>query len=277
MLGGDIVVQSSPAGSCFSFAIDATLTDSCLEDFIAPQGEVLGLAPGQETYRILIVDDVPENRLLVAKILSKVGFIVAEAENGLHAVGLWQSWHPHLILMDIRMPVLDGYGAARAIRDLEQEINQSPVTSVPKTVILALTASAFQEQTQHILAAGCDDIIIKPLQSEILLNKIAQYLKVEYVYQQSSVEVINPHTADSQGVNLAQLKFLLGHQNTEWLTQVQQAAVQGNDELIVQLVQQIPPGQDATEFSQYEAMAIALSDLARNFQFEKIIEIIQQV
>lgn len=277
MLGGDIMVQSSPQGSCFSFAIDATITDSFLEDSIQLQGEVLGLAPGQDAYRILIVDDVPENRLLVAKILGKVGFVVAEAENGLQAVGLWQSWHPHLILMDIRMPVLDGYGAARAIRDLEQEIHQSPVTNVPKTVILALTASAFQEQTQHILGAGCDDIIIKPLQSDILLNKIAQYLKVEYVYQQSPVEVVNAHTSDSQGINLAQLKFLLSQKPAEWLTQVQQAAVQGNDELIVQLVQQISSEQEATEFSQYEELATALSDLARNFQFEKIIEIIQQV
>ncbi len=277
MLGGDIVVKSSPVGSCFSFAIDATLTNSCLEDTIPLQGEVLGLAPGQETYRILIVDDVPENRLLVAKILGKVGFAVAEAENGLQAVGLWQSWHPHLVLMDIRMPVLDGYGAARAIRELEQEISQSPVASVSKTVILALTASAFQEQTQHILAAGCDDIIIKPLQSEILLNKIAQYLKVEYVYQHSPLEAINPNTSDSQELSLAQLQILLRQQPTVWLTQVQQAAVQGNDELIIQLVRQIHPEQEAGESSQQEALAIALSDLARNFQFEKIIEIIHQV
>lgn len=277
MLGGDIMVQSSPAGSCFSFAIDATLTDSFLENAILPQGEVLGLAPGQDTYRILIVDDVPENRLLVAKILGKVGFAIAEAENGVQAVGLWQSWHPHLILMDIRMPVLDGYGAARAIRDLEQEINQSPATSSPKTVIIALTASAFLEQKQHILASGCDDIIIKPLQSEILLNKIAQYLTVEYVYQHSPVEIVNRNTADSQGVSLAQLQFLLRQQPAAWLTQVQQAAVQGNDELIVQLVQQIPSEQEPTDSSQQEELAVTLNDLARNFQFEKIIEIIHQI
>ncbi len=277
MLGGDIVVQSSPQGSCFSFAIDATLTDACFEDSIPLQGEVLGLAPGQDAYRILIVDDVPENRLLVAKILDKVGFAVAEAENGLQAVGLWQSWHPHLILMDIRMPVLDGYGAARAIRDLEQEINQSPAISSPKTIIIALTASAFQEQKQVILAAGCDDIIIKPLQSDVLLNKIAQYLKVEYIYQYSSVGVVNQNTSNSQEVDLAQLQILLRQQPAAWLAKIQQAAVQGNDQLIVQLVQQIPVEQETTGFSQHEELAITLSNLAQNFQFEKIIEIIHQV
>ena len=268
MLGGNIDVQSSPQGSCFSFAIDATLTDSFAERSTPPQGDILGLAPGQDTYRILIVDDIAENRLLVTKILGKVGFAVAEAENGLEAIDLWQAWRPQLVLMDIRMPVLDGYGAARAIRDLENNISASPI-AIPPTIILALTASAFQEQKQHILAAGCDDVIIKPLQSEILLNKIAEYLKVEYIYQHYPMEVIDRHDSDTKEANLAQLQVLLSRQTPAWLGQLQQAAAQGNDDLIVQLVQQVSPEQ--------EQLAIALNDLARNFQFEKIIEIIHQV
>lgn len=268
MLGGNISVQSSPQGSCFSFAIDATLTDSFTNRSTPPQGDILGLAPGQDPCRILIVDDIAENRLLVAKILSKAGFAVAEAENGLQAIGLWQAWRPHLVLMDIRMPVLDGYGAARAIRDLEKKISSPPAT-IPPTVILALTASAFQEQKQYILAAGCDDIIIKPLQSELLLNKIAEYLKVEYTYQYYPGDIIHHHSYDTKQANLVQLQALLSQQPPAWLGQLEQAAAQGNDDLIVQLVQQVSPEQ--------EQLAIALNDLARNFQFEKIIEIIHQV
>ncbi len=268
MLGGNISVQSSPQGSCFSFAIDATLTDSFPERSTPPQGDILGLAPGQDPCRILIVDDIVENRLLVTKILSKAGFAVAEAENGLQAIGLWQSWRPQVVLMDIRMPVLDGYGAARAIRDLEKKIS-SPPANIPPTIILALTASAFQEQKQYILAAGCDDIIIKPLQSEILFNKIGEYLKIEYIYQHYPVDIIHYHPYDTKQADLAQLPVLLSQQPPAWLGQLEQAAAQGNDDLIVQLVQQVSPEQ--------ESLSLALKDLARNFQFEKIIEILHQV
>jgi CheY-like chemotaxis protein len=102
---------------------------------------------------------------------------VREAENGQQAVALWDSWQPHLILMDMRMPVMDGYEATKRIKfHLKGQA----------TVIIALTASAFEEDRTMILSAGCDDFVRKPFQEEVLLEKIATHLGVRYVYEESS-------------------------------------------------------------------------------------------
>jgi len=264
LLGGDIAIESSPEGSSFSFAIEALITPNQPSPNPSnSEAQVLALASGQESYRILVVDDVPENRLLVNRILSPIGFTIAEAENGLQAIALWQSWHPHLILMDMLMPTLDGYEATRTIRDREQQLK------LPEpTYILALTAAAFQEQKQQILAAGCNDIILKPLQSSLLLNKIEQYLQLRYTYQEIPVNPIRQRHP-SQATTLEEIIQLLHQRPRNWLDQLQQAAAQGSDELILQLVAQIPPTQ--------ESLAMILNNLARDFQFERIIEIIHQV
>lgn len=161
------------------------------------------------------------------------------------------------------MPTLDGYEATRTIRDREQQLNLSP-----PTYILALTAVAFQEQKQQILAAGCNDIILKPLQSSMLLNKIEQCLQLRYTYQEIPVNPIH-QSHPSQTTTLEEIIQLLHQRPQDWLDQLQQAAAQGSDELILQLVAQIPPKQ--------ESLAMILNNLARDFQFERIIEIIHQV
>ena len=70
---------------------------------------------GQPIYRILVAEDVPENQQLFVTLLESVGFEVCAVENGAEAINRCQTWHPHLILMDIQMPVMDGYEATRQI------------------------------------------------------------------------------------------------------------------------------------------------------------------
>ena len=136
---------------------------------------VVGLEPGQPEYRILAVDDRLESRLLLVKMLSSLGFAVEEAENGVQAVEMWSSWEPHLIWMDMRMPVMDGYEATKQIKaHLKGQA----------TVIIALTASAFDEERSVILSAGCDDFVAKPFREQVILEKMAKYLGVRYVYDQ---------------------------------------------------------------------------------------------
>ena len=106
-------------------------------------GEVCGLAPGQPAFRILIAEDQRENQLLLMKLMADIGLNARLAENGKRCVELFQEWHPQLIWMDRRMPVMDGIEATRRIRQLP---------GGKDVKIVAVTASAFDEQRQE--AAG---------------------------------------------------------------------------------------------------------------------------
>ncbi|MBD2021964.1 response regulator [Leptolyngbya sp. FACHB-36] len=187
LLGGEIGVHSQLGQGCvFSFCISATLATSAeLKSHSSPTivGKVIGLAPQQPSYRILIAEDSPSNRLVLMKLLTKIGFEPREAVNGQAAIDLWQTWKPHLIFMDLQMPVMNGYEATQQIRTWEAETTCSEAI---RTKILALTASAFAEQRQDMLAAGCDDFIRKPFKVQEIFEKIAHHLAVKYLYETES-------------------------------------------------------------------------------------------
>lgn len=173
LMGGDIEVKSILGqGSTFSFTVP-------LPEVSAPvvrlksQSPVLSLAPGQPRYRVLVVEDNEDNRLLLTRVLENVGFDVRAVDNGKQAVETFQAWLPDFIWMDIRMPVMDGYEATKRIRALP---NGGQVK------IAALTASVFTEDRDSILSAGCDDILTKPLSEEALFDIMKTLLELEYSY-----------------------------------------------------------------------------------------------
>jgi GAF domain-containing protein/DNA-binding NarL/FixJ family response regulator len=175
LMGGDIQVNSRLGqGSIFSFQI--TVQEGRVVTPRGRQQRVLRLADKTPPPRILVVEDKWENRHLLVKLLSDAGFLVQEAANGLEAIDLWQSWQPHLIWMDMQMPVLDGYAATRQIRQLEA------AAAHPRTVIIALTAHAFEEDQEAVIGAGCDDFLPKPSREDLLFAKMAEYLDLEYLY-----------------------------------------------------------------------------------------------
>ncbi len=140
----------------------------------APPRRIVGLAPRTPAPRILVADDRDEARLLLRRLLEPLGFQVREAATGTQAVAQWEQWQPQLILMDMRMPEMDGREATRRIKRHAKG---------PDTVVLALTASSFEEQRQEILAAGCDDFIRKPFDDEALLHTMGRYLGLDYAYE----------------------------------------------------------------------------------------------
>jgi CheY-like chemotaxis protein/anti-sigma regulatory factor (Ser/Thr protein kinase) len=186
LMNGRISLESVP-GEGALFRIDLPLKGAEEADIHplhhAEAREVLGIVPGQTDYRILVVEDQLENRLLLANLMQLVGFQVQVAGNGKEAVALFESWHPHFIWMDKQMPVMDGLEAARIIRDL-------PGGDTVK--IVAVTASAFEEQRNEILAAGMDDFVRKPYRGNEIYDCLARHLGVEYVYANAPLAALEP-------------------------------------------------------------------------------------
>ena len=186
-----------------------------------------------QPYRILVVEDVAENCQLLLQLLQNVGFLVRTAENGSDAVKLWQAWQPHLILMDIIMPIMDGCEATRQIRDRERQIGNSQSS----TPILAITANVFDEDRNAIFAAGCDDIINKPLEEKNLWQKLALYLQLPEIDRPIELESSSIGNSFDLRLDREQLSLM----PLDWQEQFERACLEINYEKMRELIAQIPP------------------------------------
>lgn len=175
LMGGDITaVNRQGKGARFTFHLTA-------EQVSTPPKQVhyrvTGIDSGKTGQRILVVDDNGTSRLLLSELLKDVGFIVKEAEDGRKAVALFFEWRPHLIFMDIRMPLMDGMAATKIIKATE-EGKQVPV--------IALTAHDIEEERRNIIAAGCDAFIRKPFEESELFNVMAKHLDLAFILKRTS-------------------------------------------------------------------------------------------
>jgi CheY-like chemotaxis protein len=174
MQGGDITVTSEVGvGSVFRVELPVELAESGAMVTHEPAHRVVGLAQDQGEVRILNVDDKELNRLLVTELLTAVGFTVVEAGNGEEAITAFLTWSPRLVLMDMHMPVMDGFEAIRRIRKL---------AGGGDVRIVALTASVFEEDRKHILAEGADFYLRKPFKEEDLFGTLRTALGLTYLY-----------------------------------------------------------------------------------------------
>lgn len=254
MMGGDIHVQSKlNEGSIFSFSIQVKHATTDV-DLISHGGQagktVISLADGEPEWRILVVEDQLENQLLIQKILKQIGFQVKIAENGAKGIELFQTWQPHFIWMDRRMPVMDGLTATRKIRQL-------PGGNQVK--IVALTASVFKDQRDEVMEAGSDDFVRKPYRPEELYDCMAHHLPLHYRYaedgelEEEGSKLLNLSTQD-----MSQLSETL-------LDSLYRAAVIGDAQNITEIIQTLPEAQIA--------LASGLRKLVDAYRFDLIMEL----
>ncbi|MDY6784687.1 MAG: PAS domain S-box protein [Cyanobacteriota bacterium] len=284
LMGGEITVRSTVgAGSIFSFGIAVEMMP--LTGLSASASKSIQRAIARQDdrapYRILVVEDVTENRELLVQLLEPLNFEVKEALNGVEAVALWQSWQPHLIFMDILMPEMNGMEATRQIRALETEqlaansTTDSNLSILPSSVpnsptvpppsppipIIALTASAFEEERRSIIEAGCDELVCKPFPQELLWEKLEIYLGLSFVYQ----DKLSSESVPSQPLMLRSQDLQVMPQ--QWIERLYFAALEINYNKISELLAQIP--------AENASLTRALKELVDDYRLDTIVELAQ--
>jgi PAS domain S-box-containing protein len=171
LMHGELSVQST-VGKGSVFAADIFLQEALSAD--APptlkRRQIIGYAG--VTRRALVVDDKPENRAVLAGLLSMLGFEVTEAADGRECLERLMDARPDVIFMDMRMPVMDGGEATRRIRSFDGFRN---------VIVIAISASAFEHNRQECIDAGCNDFIAKPFRESDITALLQRHLRVEWI------------------------------------------------------------------------------------------------
>jgi PAS domain S-box-containing protein len=177
VLGGTLELTSRPGhGSTFTVNIPATLAAGAAQP-VRSRRWPLGLQPGTSAPRILIAEDHIDSRALLSESLTGIGLEVKAVGDGAAAVETCRSWRPHLVWMDIDMPVMDGLAATAAIR---------AESASDRPVIVALTAAGFAEDRERILAAGCDEIAHKPFRLDVLADMMERLLGLAFRWDEET-------------------------------------------------------------------------------------------
>ncbi|NJR48960.1 MAG: response regulator [Leptolyngbyaceae cyanobacterium CSU_1_3] len=254
LMGGKITVHSEVGhGSRFAFQIPVGVVEAAQVKPKQPSRRVVALEPNQPIHRILVVDDGAVNRLLLVKLLAPLGFEIKEASDGQSAIDLCQQWEPHLIWMDMRMPVMDGYEATKQIKS---------TTKGQAIAIIALTASVLEEERTVILSVGCDDFVRKPFREAEIFAAMQRHLGVQYVY--ADREDFDPIAAvpARELLTVETLRSL----PPDWVSDLRQALTTVDLDLATQTIAQIQ--------SQSPALAIVIQQCIDNFEYEQVLAVL---
>ncbi|MBW4439232.1 MAG: response regulator [Pleurocapsa minor GSE-CHR-MK-17-07R] len=247
LMGGQISVRSlAGQGTLFSFDIAYERAQSVQVAKAKPR--VIGIeSPTDQPLRILVADDKWENRRLMIEWMKLAGFEVREVSNGREAVEMWEAWEPHLIWMDMRMPVMDGYEATRTIKSH---------TKGQATVIIALTASAFEHERTIVLSAGCDDFVRKPARESLIFEKISEHLGIRFKYDAPADDTRTPPPA--QPLTAASLQQLTPAQREALLAAADEVDTAAANAVIDEIRATHP------------SLADALADLTAHYRFDQL-------
>ncbi len=244
LMGDDLHVTSTlGAGSVFWFTL--TLPAVAVSPPPSQPGHRTIIGVRGTPPRLLIVDDHADNRAMLHDHLQPLGFVIAEAENGQGAIEQAERDRPDLVLMDLMMPVLNGFETTRRMR-------QSPTLGGLK--ILMMTANLTINAADLIADIGCDEVLTKPLQLDLLLDRLREHLKIEWIYDEPVPTATPAHapTVLPPEADLTKLRHL--------------AQICAFTQLMEEL--NCLSQQD----QQYEPFANSLLQLLNTFQFDAILE-----
>ena len=256
LMGGDLRCTSSISGggSVFQFEVPVERGDASVAIRRSSRRRVIGIRAGQEAARILVADDLIENRDWLMKLLSAIGFSVQCSDNGEAAIRDWRRLAPRLILMDIHMPVMDGLEATRRIK---------AEPGGKETAIVILTASVLDEDRRKVGQSGADDFLAKPCREDALLEKIGALLNIVYDYEELGEASGERHALTSASAlgtkTLASLKQL----PPELIEALRNATADGDKKLLNSLIASVDQTNDA-EFAR------DLQNLADSYQYDAL-------
>lgn len=254
LLGGDITVDSVlNKGSTFYCTIQ-TKKMTPLKVSSHQYTHVAQLASYETPWRILVVDDQIENRQLMVSLLSSVGFDTQEAKNGKEAVEKNLAWQPHLIWMDLQMPVMDGKTALTHIK----------ATPNPP-IVLAITANIFDCDRNQALEDGFDGFVCKPFRTSEIWEQMATHLQVEFIQAAPSSQQSSAPNSANNAVVLQDLK----HLPPDWQFQLLKASQSLDTPTITQLLTHIP--------EQYALLTQTLTELVNTYRFDLIIDALESL
>jgi PAS domain S-box-containing protein len=253
LMGGEIHVTSEVGkGSVFTVEVDIEIgTEDAILDVTGKH--VTGYHRTGEAFRILVVDDIEENIQIVVTLLNLVGFETMEAVNGIDAIAKCEAWNPHLILMDLRMPVMDGYEATRHIKATEKG---------KRIPIIALTTSSFEDERRIILEQGMQTYIRKPFRESDLFGTIGKILGIQYTYDDETLLTQEQHFNDEGfAAEISKLP-------NELVIKMQNAVAAADLDLLIDLIQKIDPG--------HSVLSRHLMLLTNNFDFNYLKKILSK-
>jgi len=187
LMGSSLNVTSTPGkGTSFWFVLDVFEAQVSAPDVEQIDRKIIGFKGAPK--RVLVVDDKWENRSVLVNILTPLGFEISESKDGREALARALEWRPDVIFMDLIMPVMDGFEATRQIRQ---------VPELKEVIVIASSASVFEESRQNSLAVGCNDFLPKPIRTDSLFALLRQHVGVEWEYEGASIPVSQPQGTPS--------------------------------------------------------------------------------
>jgi len=265
LLGGDLTVSSigvSGSGSQFVLEIPVgaavTTVIASASDASAASTRVWRLESGAPAHRLLVVEDRPESRKLLADLLTRMGFDVRAVENGQQALEVWELWQPHLIWMDINMPVMDGKETTRRIKATPQG---------QQTIVVAVSAGVLEDQQTAVMAAGCDDFVRKPFSEDEIASCLVKHLDIKVRYN----EHVSPDdTVGGQTLASFDLDSLsTARMSINWIKRVRAAATAADVSQLYALVAEVEVDQPA--------LSSALCACLDNFDYSAILAVVQKL